>query len=67
MNLTCLETPGKTPAAECRVRILLNGQPIWPATDRQQAPTDRAGSRYESAVVVKPGNRVEHILAQNAD
>ena len=59
--------PGTTPAAECRVRVLLNGQPIWPATDWQQVPADRAGVRYDCAAVVKPGDRIEHILARNSD
>ncbi len=59
--------PGKTPAHECRVRILLNGQPIWPAMDWQQVPIDRAGVCYQCAAVVKPGDRIEHVLAQNSD
>ena len=59
--------PGTTPAAECRVRVLLNGQPIWPATDWQQVPADRAGLRYDCAAVVRPGDRIEHVLARNPD
>ena len=58
--------PGTTPAAECQVRVLLNGQPIWPATDWQQVPVDRAGVRYDCSAVVRPGDRIEHVLARNA-
>ncbi len=59
--------PGTTPAAECRVRVLLNGQSIWPAADWQQVPTDRAGVHYDCAATVKPGDRIAHVLAQNPD
>jgi hypothetical protein len=57
--------PGTTPAAECRVRVLLNGQSIWPETDWQQVPADLAGVHYDHAAVVRPGDRIEHVLQQN--
>jgi hypothetical protein len=59
--------PGASPAAECKVRVLLNGQPIWPGTDWQQVPADRTGVHYNCAVTVRPGDRIEHVLAQNPD
>ena len=57
--------PGTTPAAECRVRVLLNGQPIWSEADWQPVPVDRAGVHYDCAIAVKPGDRIEHVLARN--
>jgi hypothetical protein len=59
--------PGKAPAAECRVRMLLNSQPIWPATAWQLVPADGTGLHYECSAVVKPGDRIEHVLAPNLD
>ena len=58
---------GTTPAAECRVRILLNGQPIWPEDGWQQVPVDRTGTRYECAVAAKAGDRIGHVIQRNAD
>jgi hypothetical protein len=59
--------PGTTPAAECRVRILLNGQPVWPKEDWQQIPADRTGVHYDCTITVKAGDRIEHVLQKNQD
>ncbi len=59
--------PGSAQSTECRVRILCNGQSLWPDRDWQQVPIDRAGVHYECAVKVKPGDRIEHVLQRNAD
>jgi hypothetical protein len=57
----------EVPAAECRVRISLAGHTVWPATDWQQVPADRVGVPYEFTATVKPGDRIEHVLAENPD
>jgi hypothetical protein len=59
--------PGTTASAECRVRILLNGQPAWPEAGWQQVPADRTGVYYDCAVAVRPGDRIEHAIEQNPD
>jgi hypothetical protein len=59
--------PGTTPAAECRVCILHNDQPVWPESDGQQLPADRAGLHYDCTITVKPGDRIAHVLRHNPD
>ena len=51
--------------AECAFRSTVNRS--GPQADWQQVPADRAGVRYDCAAVVKPGDRIEHILARNSD
>jgi hypothetical protein len=58
---------GTSPAADCRVRVLLNGKPVWPEADWQQVPADHTGVHYDCTVAVLPGDRIKHVLRQNAD
>lgn len=59
--------PGTTPSAECRVRILCNGEAVWPENGWRQVPVDRAGVSYDCHISVKADDRIEHELAPNAD
>jgi len=59
--------PGTTPAAECRVRILRNGRPLWPQSGWRLVPVDRTGLQYDCAVAMKPGDRIEHVLERHPD
>jgi hypothetical protein len=58
--------PAQPQSEDCQVRIMKNGQRVWPPAEWAHVPLDRTGVSYQITVDVKAGDRLVHMMKRTA-